>query len=154
MATSRSGQRSTWQHVLGAWIALAVLMSANGVFREMVLREHTGAAAAAVLSALLGAALILVTTRILYPDLRRHSTAGLWRISLVTVGMTVAFETALGRLVDHRSWEELLAHYAFWRGELWPFVLLVLALTPFIWGRWTPRRRAAATGIAPAHEPR
>jgi hypothetical protein len=54
------------------------------------------------------------------------------------VVLTVAFEFLIGRYVDHKSWADLVGNYAIWRGRLWPIVLLVLALTPFLWGRWLP----------------
>jgi len=59
--------------------------------------------------------------------------------SVALIVATVVFETALGRFVDHKSWGELLAHYNLMRGELWPLVLVWLALTPFVWVRWTRR---------------
>lgn len=127
-----------WRQLLLAWLTLAVVMSANGVFRELVLRPRLGDRVASVLSALLGVALLLLTTRLLLPPLVGSSGGALWRVSLALVAATVAFETALGRLVDHKSWRELLEHYALWQGELWPLVLLVLALTPFAWARWWP----------------
>lgn len=129
---------AAWRRLLLTWIVLAVVMSANGVFRELVLRPALGDRAAPVGSALLGTLLLLATTRLLFPSLVRASRASLLAVSLALVLATVAFETALGLLVDGRSWRELFGHYALWRGELWPLVLLALALTPFAWGRWWP----------------
>lgn len=123
-----------WRRLLLAWLALAVVMSANGVFREVVLRPRLGAAAG-VVSALLGIALLLAVTRALFPDLTRLDGAALARVSVALVAATVAFETVLGLAVDGRSWRDLLGHYALWRGELWPLVLATLAATPFLWRR-------------------
>jgi hypothetical protein len=60
-------------------------------------------------------------------------------VSAFLVVLTVIFEFAIGRLVDHRSWSELLGHYAIWRGQLWPVLLLLIAVSPFLWGRWLVR---------------
>jgi len=124
--------------VLIAWLALAVAMSINGVFRELVLRPGLGPRVAPLLSAILGIALVLLVTRGFLPPLTGLDTGTLLWISATIFLLTVAFETALGLLVDQKAWRALLEHYALWRGELWPVVLAILSLTPFIWGRWWP----------------
>lgn len=129
-----------WRRVLGTWGILAVLMTLNGGFREVVLRPALGADAAGAVSAALGVLLLLAATRWRFPPLTPYAGPVLFAMSGLLLGLTVAFETLLGRFVDHRSWVELAAHYALWRGELWPLVLLGLALTPFLWGRWYPPR--------------
>src|SRR5687768_15381430 len=43
----------------------------------------------------------------------------LWLAASITV------EVAVARIAMGVSWPNLLASYAFWRGELWPFVLLL-----------------------------
>ena len=136
--TVRSLDASGWRRVLATWLALAVVMSINGVFRELALRPTVGPRIAAVLSAAIGIALILLTTRAMLPALAGCGTGTLASIAIVIGLLTVAFETVLGRVVDHKSWSALLEHYSLWRGELWPIVLAVLVLTPFIWGRWWP----------------
>jgi hypothetical protein len=45
-------------------------------------------------------------------------------LSVALVVVTIAFESVIGRFVDHKSWRQLLDHYAIWKGELWPVVLL------------------------------
>ena len=122
--------------LLGAWITMAVAMSANGVFRELVLKTRMSDAAAEAASAALGCIIIVGVTGLFFRPLLGLDTRTLAGMSVVLVGLTVLFEFAVGRLIDHKSWHELLANYAFWEGRLWPLVLLVLALTPFLWGRW------------------
>jgi hypothetical protein len=46
--------------------------------------------------------------------------------------LTVAYEFGIG-MAGGQSWAEMLKHYAIWRGELWPLVLLALAATPWLW---------------------
>lgn len=122
--------------ILSVWVLLAVLMSVNGVLREAVLRPGLGDRPADVLSAALGIALILLVTAFGFRPLAGAPTGRLLAISALLVAITVAFELVLGRSVDHKSWAELLGNYAIWRGQLWPVVLLVVAITPFLWGRW------------------
>lgn len=127
--------------VLLVWLLLAVLMSANGIFRESVLVPQAGRAAADILSAVLGLGIILSVTGIFFRGLAGESTGRLARIGAVLVAATVVFELVIGRLVDGRSWSELAANYAIWRGRLWPILLVTLGLTPFIWGRWLASRQ-------------
>ena len=125
-----------WMRVLACWLALAVLMSANGVFRELVLKPSLGATAADVLSAVLGAAIILLLTAYAFRALAGTSIGGLLAVSVALVALTVGFELVVGRFVDHRSWAELAGNYALWRGRLWPLLLAIVAVSPLLWGRW------------------
>lgn len=121
--------------LLGIWALMAVAMSANGIFRELALKRLVSPAIADVMNAALGIAIILLITRWLLRPLAGRSIAQLAIASLLLVGLTVVFEFAMGRYVDHKRWAELRENYALWRGRLWPLVLLTLALTPFLWGR-------------------
>jgi hypothetical protein len=123
---------------------LAAAMTLNGILREMALRRLLPDGGADLLSALIGAAIILGLTRAMFREFWISTTNDLVVSSILLVTMTVAFEFALGRWVDRKSWSELLANYAFWRGRLWSLLLVLLAATPFIWGRWlTPAVRHA-----------
>lgn len=127
------------------WLAMAAAMTANGIFRELVLARLMPGDRATLASVALGAAIILAVTRAGFRPLRGERTGTLLRTSAALLVMTVAFEFAVGRWVDRESWSELAADYAIWRGSLWPFLLLLLALTPWLWGRWIrPSREAAA----------
>jgi len=128
------------RRVFRVWLVLVVAMSANGILRELVLRPRVGPSSADVLSAVLGIAIILVGTRYFLRPLAGRPTKDLAITSVVLVALTVAFEFLFGHYVDHKSWEELAQNYELWRGRLWPILLLTLALTPFLWGRWLDAR--------------
>jgi hypothetical protein len=120
---------------LGVWLLILPLMVANGIFRETALVPSLGRTSADVASAAIGIAIILLVTM---PFLRRahdRSTASLARVSVIWLVLTVAFEFLFGHYVDRKSWAELAANYAIWRGKLWPLVLASLVLAPFVWGR-------------------
>ena len=127
----------SWSRLLVTWALLAVLMSLNGIFRELVLRNALGRGAP-IASALLGAVIILVTTGAMLRSTGSVAVARLIPMSVALVLLTVAFEFAMGMGIDRKPVSELLANYAFWRGALWPWLLLLVALTPFLWGRWFP----------------
>lgn len=127
------------------WLAMAAAMTANGIFRDLVLARLMPADEAVLSSVIFGALIILAITHEGFQPLRGRPTRTLLGASAALLLMTVAFEFSIGRWVDHESWTELAGNYAFWRGSLWPFLLVLLALTPFIWGRWT-RPEGDATG--------
>jgi hypothetical protein len=122
--------------VLCVWLLMAFAMTANGIFRELVLRRVFAPTVAEVLSAAMGMFIILAITRLGFQPLSANTTTQLLLVAVLLVGLTIAFELAIGHYVDHKSLADLLANYAIWRGRLWPLVLAVLALTPFVWGRW------------------
>jgi hypothetical protein len=121
------------------WTIMAVAMTANGIIRELLLKRMLEPGNANALSAILGIALIAVITSIGFRVIGDPSAMELLALSLALVVATVVFETVVGRVVDHKSWSELLEHYDLPHGELWPLVLLWLALTPFVWVRWARR---------------
>lgn len=131
--------------VLLAWVAMAVAMTANGIFRESALKRWLSAPAADNVSAALGALIILLVSYFFFRPLAGSDTRTLLVVSAILVLPTVIFELAIGRLVDRKSWAQLFGDYAIWRGELWPLLLLLLAVTPFIWGRWLARPAAHAS---------
>lgn len=122
----------SWMRIIGTWLVLALAMTLNGIARETLLRPRMAGRSADVASAVLGVIIILVVTWLLFPPLGAVPVARLVEASIVLVAMTVGFEFAVGRWVDRKSWQSLLENYAIWRGQLWPLVLLTLALTPFI----------------------
>ena len=121
----------TITRLLVTWLILAALMTANGAFRELVLKASLNVGVAELISALLGITLILVVTFISFRSPRDYPLASLALMSLLLVGLTVAFEFGLG-LISGKSWSELLANYRFWEGRYWPLVLVTLAVSPFL----------------------
>jgi hypothetical protein len=64
-------------------------------------------------------------------------------LEAVVVGMawflaTVVFETFLGRVILKESWQEVLANYDLPAGRLWPVVLIVILITPYLAAQWPP----------------
>lgn len=119
--------------IVVTWLVLAAVMSANGIFRELVLERHLAESTAGWISLALGLVWILLITRIGFRGIPAHyPTASLLLVGAALIALTIAFEF-VGILVDKKSFAELAAAYAFWRGETWPFVLLVLGLTPLLW---------------------
>jgi hypothetical protein len=114
---------------------MAAAMSLNGIFRVKVLVPRWGGVWAGVASAASGIALIqLIARQAMHaaspPSMRQ-------RIAMATVWLvlTLAFEFTFGHYIDKKSWPELFANYNLMKGNLWPVVLVSLAIAPFVWGR-------------------
>jgi hypothetical protein len=121
----------TLTRVLVTWLILAVLMTANGALRELVLKAALDFGVADLISAILGIAIVLGVTFISFRSPPDYPIASLALMSLLLVGLTIAFEFGLGRMAG-KSWSELLANYHFWEGRYWVLVLLTLAISPFL----------------------
>lgn len=122
----------SWRRLLSTWLLLAVLMPINGALREFGFKRVMGDATAEVLSVVTGILVILGTTFALFRIPRDAATGRLAAQSATLVALTVGYEFAIG-LRGGQSLSALLGHYAIWRGELWPLVLVALAATPFLW---------------------
>ena len=105
-----------------------------------MLKRIVSSTVADVSSAIIGILLIGLITRVGFARMRDPTPGSLAVASISLVLLTVAFETVLGVLVDHKSMAEILEHYAFWHGQLWPLVLAFLAWTPFLWAERQHRR--------------
>jgi hypothetical protein len=133
--------------VLGVWLLLAVAMSLNGIVREVALVPALKRTAADIVSAALGITIILAVTRPFLRPFAGRAAARPGRIAVAWLALTVAFEFLFGHYVDGKSWSELAANYAIWRGRLWPVVLSTVGLAPFLWLRW--RAPSGLSGNAP-----
>lgn len=122
----------TMMRLLGTWLLLAVLMPVNGAIREFAFKRLMSDRAAESLSVATGIAIILGATFALFRIPAGTSHGRLAAQSVILVALTVGYEFAIG-LRGGQTVKDLLGHYAFWRGELWPIVLLALALTPWLW---------------------
>ena len=117
------------------WVVMAIAMSANGILRELVLKAITSPRIADIVSAGIGILLLALISRVGFRAMSAPTKPSLAFASVMLVLLTVAFETVLGVVVDHKSFAQLIEHYALWRGELWPIVLAFLAYTPFLWAQ-------------------
>ena len=123
----------TWRRVLGVWAFLAGAMSANGALREMALARVLPRWAADLASAAAGLAIILGSSRMLLRPAAGKDGVSAGRVATVWLSLTLAFEFGFGHWVDRKSWAEIFANYAVWRGKLWPFVLAGVVAAPFLW---------------------
>lgn len=120
----------TWK-ALAVWAGILVLALFNGLLREAVLIPRLGSKGGLVLSGGVLTALIVIVAYLSLPWLgaRRH-------VELAAVGigwliLTLVFEFSLG-LWQGKSWQTMFAAYTFKGGNIWPVVLMVTALAPYL----------------------
>ena len=117
---------------IGIWGVILVCAVLNGAVREAVLVPKLGNPVALVLSGLLLSACILVVSFELVPKLGRLQTRDCLYLGLFWLCLTLVFEFSFGRLLQQRSWSELLEAYTFKGGNIWPLVLLVTLIAPLL----------------------
>ena len=122
----------SFTRLLLTWLLLAALMPLNGAIREFGFKRLMSDGAAEALSVATGIAIILGVTFAFFRIPAGTSNGRLAAQAAILVALTVAYEFAIG-IRGGQTLKELSAHYAFWRGELWPLVLLALAATPWLW---------------------
>jgi len=114
-----------------AWLAVLVLAVLNGALRQLMLLPAFGKPFGYVLSGLLLCAFVVLVAVALgrwmfISSARRALAAGaLW------LGLTLIFEFGVG-IVQGLSWPEMLAPYTFKDGNIWPVVLAVVFVAPYV----------------------
>ncbi len=117
----------------GLWLVILVLAVANGALREAVLIPKLGSAPGLILSGVLLSGLALLVACLGLPWLGAQG----WRLLLIGLGWLVAtlvFEFSFG-LLRGKPLHGILAAYTFKGGNIWPLVLVVVALAPWFAGK-------------------
>ncbi|HYG64288.1 MAG TPA: hypothetical protein VEL74_17050 [Thermoanaerobaculia bacterium] len=128
---------------LAVWLLILVLAIINGAFREAVLLPSLGRPLGLVLSGLLLSVCIIVVACFFVPRMARTERLRPLYLGLLWLGLTLGFEFGFGRLVQRRSWPELLEAYTFKDGNIWPIVLVVTFLAPLLAVWWAGKSREA-----------
>lgn len=113
------------------WAGILVLAVANGALREGVLVPKLGTPLGLVLSGLLLSLLILVVAYLSLPWLETRRPMHLLCIGLGWLALTLIFEFTFG-LWQGKAWPVLLEAYTFKGGNIWPIVLGVVAVAPYV----------------------
>ncbi len=115
---------------LALWCAILLLAILNGGFREAALIPHMGLRYGTLLSGVMLSALIAIVAYVATPWLGCRLPTQQWAVGLLWLGLTLGFESGLGRYVRGNSWHELWAAYTFKDGNLWPVILAVTLTSP------------------------
>jgi len=114
-----------------SWIPMLCIAVANGAARDLLYGPHLSGMAANQVSCLTGILLFAGYTWLLEARIPLGGTAQAVQAGLVWLTLTLAFEFLFFHYVAGHPWEELLAAYHVWEGQLWTFVLLAVAVLPY-----------------------
>ena len=113
------------------WLSILLLAIANGLLREAVLAPLFGPVLALIASGIVLAALIQLTAFVALPWLGRTSALVYGLIGLLWLLTTLIFEFGFG-IVQGHSMAQLFEAYMFKDGNIWPLVLVVTAVAPYV----------------------
>ncbi len=118
--------------ILITWLLFLPVPVINGILREKWYKALVGETAAHQIGTLVVSLFFVLYAYVALKD-KIH---GLSNTQLLFVGsfwliLTLIFEFGLG-LVGGRSWSYMLADYKIWEGRIWPVVLIVVFLSPFM----------------------
>lgn len=122
-------------HAIAAWFVILLVAIANGGFREAVLVPRLGRVAGTAVSGVLLIAAVFIVAWAMQRWRSPTGTRQVWRIGVSWFAATVLFEFVLG-FIQGKGWPELLSAYTFSDGNLWPLVLLALAVSPYLCSRF------------------
>lgn len=118
-----------------AWVGMMLLAILNGGLRDGLYAGRVGELAAHQIST----GLLLVVFAGYFWGLTSAwpiESAGMaWRIGLMWLLMTLAFETGMVRLVGGHPWERLLHEYDLLAGRVWLLVPLWTLVGPYLFYR-------------------
>lgn len=116
------------------WLGILLLAIVNGLFREAILAPELGKVPGFLASGVLLSALILFVSWLTLPWFGHPNGRQCLAIGAGWLLLTLVFEFSFG-LVRGLSWSRLLDAYTFRDGNIWPLVLLVTAMAPYISAR-------------------
>jgi len=128
------------------WAAILVLAVANGILRESALVPALGALGGLVASGVVLCACIFLVAFLAAPWYGRLAASKCWLIGLLWLVLTLLFEFGFGRVVQHKAWAQLLRAYTFEGGNIWPVVLAVTLVSPWLAARLRGLIRPDAPG--------
>ncbi len=117
---------------LAAWFVMLVVAVVNGAIRDFTYGTRMRELAAHQLSTLTGIVLLGVVMWF-YVRLYPPATGGeAWGLGLLWTVLTVAFEFLFFHYAAGHPWAELRANYNVLAGKVWVFVLVWVAVAPYL----------------------
>ena len=118
-----------------AWVPMTVIAILNGILREAIFTKYLTelrAHQASTVSLIFFFTIYLwAVTRIWKPESENQA---LW-IGLIWLGMTILFEFGFGHYLMGHPWSKLFHDYNLLAGRVWVFVLLWVAIAPWLFYR-------------------
>lgn len=121
---------------VAVWVVMLLVSVANGATRDVTYGRYLDELAAHQVSTACGILLlglvIWLSGAFVPITSGRHAIA----VGLFWAGLTVAFEFLFFHYVGGHSWSALLANYNVQEGRVWVFVVLWIAIAPYVFFRF------------------
>jgi len=114
------------------WFGILILAIVNGTLREAVLIPVFGKFSGFILSGALLSIFILAVTYFTLPWFGAPASKKYFAIGFGWLLLTLVFEFTFGHFLQNKSWPQLFEAYAFKNGNIWPIVLLITAVAPYL----------------------
>ncbi|NIA16585.1 MAG: hypothetical protein GWP08_21215 [Nitrospiraceae bacterium] len=115
-----------------AWIPMVFIAIVNGMARQLGYGKAMSELAAHQLSTATAVVLFVGYTWLLSLLWPLESARQALTIGAIWLTLTVAFEFLFGHYVAKHSWMRLLHDYNLMQGRVWVFVLVAIALAPYV----------------------
>lgn len=122
------------RYVVG-WLLLLTVAIGNGMLREAGFARVLPELAAHQLSTLTGMVFTGLCAWWLLRVWPLQAARQAWRVGLLWLLLTVAFEFLFGHFVAGHTWQHLLHDYNLAQGRLWSLFLLWIAVMPYLFYR-------------------
>lgn len=114
------------------WLALVIVAVLNGGLRQLILIPRLGESWGHVLSTLTLSSAIAGVAWFTMPWLQPTLPIGAWKIGVLWLVLTIAFEFLAGHYLFRQPWSVLVADYNLARGRIWVLVLIATLVAPVI----------------------
>lgn len=114
------------------WLAIIPVSIINGILRESAVAPLIGEKLALPASGLTLSLMIFIICLAFIPLLGKGNRKDYINIGLFWLGLTVIFEFIFGLLVMKKTFADLIKAYNFTSGNLWLFVVLFIAIVPWL----------------------
>ena len=123
---------SVWLKAFVLWLAILALAILNGILREKMMIPIFGSFTGFVISGVILCIFILGVAIAAVPWYGQLTSGQLYLVGVFWLLLTVGFEFSFGIFVQNKSLVELFEAYTFRGGNLWPVVLLVTFVSPWV----------------------
>lgn len=115
-----------------AWFPMLGLAIINGVIREKMYGRHMSERSAHQLSSLSAIALFTLYTMALHAIVPLTSEGQAIRVGVLWLALTMIFEFLMVCCIQKKPFSAALDDYDVGAGRMWPFVLLAVAVLPWL----------------------
>jgi hypothetical protein len=114
------------------WLAILLIAIINGTMREKALIPGLGTFQGLIASGIILSCCIFLLAFLAVPWYGRLTPSNYWLIGSLWLSLTLVFEFGFGRFVQQKAWAELLQAYTFKDGNIWPIVLVITFVSPWL----------------------